>query len=90
MSLTWGYDALGRMLEQKEIYQKWYLNVEHQWEKEWVTIPIRTLCYDTLGNIASETNAMGNTKSCQKCTTYRNIRRFIYGMFKLKENYDSR
>lgn len=59
------YDALGRVLVQKETYQKWNLTADFQWEKSWVTIPVHTYRYDTLGNIAAETDALGNTKTME-------------------------
>ncbi len=55
------YDVLDRVVKQTEVYQRMTLSADYEWEKTWVNIASKTLRYDTLGNVISDTDALGNT-----------------------------
>ena len=55
------YDNMNRLVKQIEVYLKMSLDEEYKWNKEWVSVTSKSLRYDTLGNVTSETDALGNT-----------------------------
>ncbi len=57
------YDAVGRVLEQRELYHKLIPNGNGALSKVWAEVTVKKYQYDAMGNVISTTDALGNTSS---------------------------
>ncbi len=57
------YDAVGRVLEQRELYNKLIPSTTGTMNKVWSEIPVKRYTYDSMGNVISTTDALGNTST---------------------------
>jgi RHS repeat-associated protein len=57
------YDAVGRVLEQRELYHKLLPNGNGALSKVWSEVTVKKYQYDSMGNVISTTDALGNTSS---------------------------
>ena len=54
------YDAVGRVLEQRELYNKLIPSATGTLNKVWSEVSVKKYIYDSMGNVISTTDALGN------------------------------
>jgi RHS repeat-associated protein len=54
------YDAVGRVLEQRELYNKLIPSKTGTLNKVWSEVPVKKYIYDSMGNVISTADALGN------------------------------
>jgi RHS repeat-associated protein len=57
------YDAVGRVLEQRELYHKQIPNGNGALSEVWSEVTVKKYQYDSMGNVISTSDALGNTSS---------------------------